>query len=70
MPVRVQRVTFKNGDIDIVGDLRLPDGFKEKDFYPALVIVTPGSSVKEQIGAVYGRKMADRNYVTLTFDPS
>lgn len=26
--------------------------------------------MKEQIGAMYGAKMADSNYVTLTFDPS
>jgi fermentation-respiration switch protein FrsA (DUF1100 family) len=70
MPIQVQRVTFKNGEIDIVGDLRLPEGFEEQSCYPTLVLVTPGSSVKEQIGATYGSKMADRGYITLTFDPS
>jgi fermentation-respiration switch protein FrsA (DUF1100 family) len=68
--VQVQRVTFKNGDIDIAGHIRFPDGFDEKKSYPALVIVTPGSSVKEQVGAVYGEKMADRGFITLAFDPS
>ena len=63
-------VSFKNRNLDIAGHLRLPDGFDEKKTYAALVIVTPGSSVKEQIGAVYGGKMADRGFITLTFDPS
>lgn len=63
-------VSFKNRDLDIAGQLRLPNGFDDKKSYAALVIVTPGSSVKEQIGAVYGSKMADRGFVTLTFDPS
>ncbi|MBB3236902.1 alpha/beta hydrolase [Phyllobacterium endophyticum] len=34
------------------------------------MLTTPGSGVKEQIGAVYAEKMADRGFVALTFDPS
>jgi hypothetical protein len=33
-------------------------------------LATPGSSVKEQIGAIYAEKMAERGFVALTFDPS
>lgn len=63
-------VTFKNGPIDIAADIRFPEGFDATKHYPALVVVTPGSSVKEQIGANYGQRMAERGYVTLVFDPS
>ena len=70
MACELKRISFKNKHLDIAGHLRLPDGFDEKRSYPALVIVTPGSSVKEQIGAVYGGKMAERGFITLTFDPS
>ena len=70
MACELKPVSFKNRNLDVAGHLRLPDGFDDKKTYPALVIVTPGSSVKEQIGAVYGGKMADRGFVTLTFDPS
>ena len=70
MPCELRRVSFKNRDVDIAGDLRLPDGFDASRTYAALVIVTPGSSVKEQIGAVYGERMADKGFVTLAFDPS
>ena len=65
-----KRVSFRNGSIAVAGDLRLPDGFREDESYAALVLVTPGSSVKEQIGAVYGGKLAEKGFVTLTFDPS
>ena len=70
MARELKSVSFSNRHLDIAGHLRLPVGFDEKKTYAALVIVTPGSSVKEQIGAVYGGKMADRGFITLTFDPS
>lgn len=63
-------VSFKNGLIDVAADVRFPAGFDDKGQYPALVIITPGSSVKEQIGGNYGEKMAERGFITLVFDPS
>ena len=65
----LQSVSFKNGSIDIAGDLRVPEHSPGLTL-PALVIATPGSSVKEQIGAVYGARLAERNFVTLAFDPA
>ncbi len=69
MPGELRRVSFKNGSIDIAGALHLPDGFDETRTYAALVIVTPGSSVKEQVGAVWGSKMAERGFIALAYDP-
>ncbi|MGO6747298.1 alpha/beta hydrolase [Rhizobium ruizarguesonis] len=66
----MRRVSFKNGSIDIAGALHLPDDFDEGQTYAALVIVTPGSSVKEQIGAIWGGRMAERGFIALAFDPS
>lgn len=51
----MKRVSLKNKNIDIVGNLHLPSGFDETRSYAALVLTAPGSSVKEQIGAVCGR---------------
>lgn len=70
MSSETRRVSFKNGSIDVAADLRLPDGFDERKTYSSLVVVTPGSSVKEQIGANYATRMTDRGFVTLAFDPS
>lgn len=70
MALEVKSVSFKNGNLDMAGDLRLPDGFDANGQYAALVIVTPGSNVKEQIGAFYGERMSARGFVTLAFDPS
>lgn len=70
MASKVQSVSFRNGAIDIAGTLRVPEKSSEQQTYAALVITTPGSSVKEQIGAVYGERLANKGFVTLAFDPS
>lgn len=59
----------QDGEIDLAADLWLPDGVGRHNRASALVIAPPGSSVKEQIGANYGRRMADRGFVPLASDP-
>jgi uncharacterized protein len=66
----LKRISFKNKDINVVGNLHLPKGFVETETYPALVLATPGSSVKEQIGGIYAEKLAGHGFLALTFDPS
>ena len=66
----MQRISFKNRHIDVVGNLHVPEGFDATRKYTALVLATPGSSVKEQIGAFYAQRLAQRGFVALTFDPS
>lgn len=66
----MKRISFKNRTIEVVGNLHLPPGFDESRSYPAIVLVTPGSSVKEQIGAIYAERLAAKGYLVLTFDPS
>jgi len=66
----MKRISFKNRNIEVAGNIHLPPGFDERRSYPALVLATPGSSVKEQIGAIYAEGLAERGFVALTFDPS
>jgi fermentation-respiration switch protein FrsA (DUF1100 family) len=70
MPVGPRRVTFRNAGVDVVGHLRVPEGFDERTRYPSVVVVGPGSAVKEQAGATYAQKLASKGYVTIVFDPS
>jgi uncharacterized protein len=62
-------VSFSNPSFDLAGQLHVPEDFDEKSAYPAIVVSTPGSSVKEQIGANYGRRLAARGFIALAFDP-
>ncbi|MBX5173375.1 alpha/beta hydrolase [Rhizobium sp. NZLR1b] len=66
----MKRISFKNRHIDVVGNLHLPPDFTESGSYPTLVLATPGSSVKEQVGAIYAVRLAERGFLALTFDPS
>lgn len=66
----VRRVSFTNRSIDVAGHLHLPEGFSEDGTYPSIVVATPGSSVKEQAGGNYARKLAAEGFVVLVFDPS
>jgi len=66
----IKRVSFKNKDIEVVGNIHLPPDFEEAGAYPAIVIATPGSSVKEQIGAIYAKRLSAHGFIALTFDPS
>lgn len=70
MNVEKRRVTFRSEGRTLVGDLRVPAGFSEETRYPSIAVVGPGSSVKEQAGAVYAERLAAKGYVTLVFDPS
>ncbi|MNV73617.1 hypothetical protein D3C71_1667800 [compost metagenome] len=66
----IKRVTFRNRDIEVVGNIHLPPDFEEVGAYPAVVLATPGSSVKEQIGAIYAERLSAKGFIALTFDPS
>jgi len=68
--VDVKRISFRNRNLTIAGNIYFPHAFDETNTYAALVLATPGSSVKEQIGAIYAERLAERGFVALTFDPS
>ena len=70
MSRELKNVPFNNRSIDIAVGIRFPVELGDGRKHAALVVITPGSSVKEQIGGNYARKMAERGFVTLVFDSS
>ena len=63
-------VTFSSSGPDVVGDLHLPRSPRPRAGHPVVVVATPGSSVRGQIGANYATRLAERGWAALTFDPS
>ena len=57
------------GSFDLAAVLHLPDDGDGAPPRPAVVLSTPGSSVKEQIGANYASRLAARGIAALVFDP-
>ncbi|HEX7303616.1 alpha/beta hydrolase [Lentzea sp.] len=63
----LRHLTIPRGPIELAADLHLPDdGVTPR----AVVLSTPGSSVKEQIGANYASRLAARGLTALVFDPA
>ncbi|MEU0911176.1 alpha/beta hydrolase [Streptomyces althioticus] len=66
----LQHLTIPRGPVDLAADLHLPDGGEGGAPLPAVVLSTPGSSVKEQIGANYASRLAARGIAALVLDPA
>ncbi|MGW6055424.1 alpha/beta hydrolase [Streptomyces sp. NPDC055189] len=66
----VKHLTIPRGPIELAADLHLPDNADSSVPLRAVVLSTPGSSVKEQIGANYASRLAARGIAALVFDPA
>nr|WP_040829883.1 alpha/beta hydrolase [Nocardia jiangxiensis] len=60
-------VTFDSAGIPVAGELYLPDSTVE-GASPAIVVGHPGGSVKEQTAGLYAARLAEKGFVTMTFD--
>lgn len=63
-------LTVPRGPIELAADLHLPDDMDETTPLRAVVLSTPGSSVKEQIGANYASRLAARGIAAVVVDPA
>jgi len=62
------KVAFTSEQTRIAGNLFLPANYDPAKQYPALVVITPASGIKEQTAGIYAEKMARKGYITLAFD--
>ncbi len=67
---KVEKVTFNNNNLKMLGNLYLPKDFNENKKYPVIITVHPGGGVKEQTSGLYAKKMAEQGYIALAFDAS
>lgn len=68
--VNIQKVTFPNRNIAVVGNLFLPKSFDYRKKYPAIIVGHPAGGVKEQTAGMYAAKLAEQGFITLAFDAS
>ncbi|NOU58365.1 alpha/beta hydrolase [Marinifilum caeruleilacunae] len=61
-------VMFKSQALKLAGLLFTPENFDSNQKYPTVVFSGPFNQIKEQMGAVYGEKFANKGYVFLSFD--
>ncbi len=68
--IRVQKVTFPNRYISVVGNLYFPADYNSSESYPAIVVAHPAGGVKEQVAGFYAEMLAEKGFVALAFDAS
>jgi len=62
------KIHFFSEGTKVVGNLYLPENFKEWQEFPAIVIVGPKGSVKEQTAGIYAEKLSQEGFITLAID--
>ena len=62
------KVAFLSENTRIAGHVFLPPGYDKAKSYPAIVVITPASGIKEQTAGIYAEKLAKKGYITLAFD--
>lgn len=63
----MERVTFNNNGVQLVGNLYIPNGLTKPA--PAVPLLGPVAFVKEQSPVQYATRMAKEGFITLAFDP-
>ncbi|WP_104399282.1 alpha/beta hydrolase [Vibrio penaeicida] len=62
------KVSFQSENTRIAGNVFLPPNYKPSKSYPAIVVITPASGVKEQTAGIYAEKLALKGYIAMAFD--
>ena len=65
-----KKVSFRNNQISMAGELYIPEGREAQGKLPAIVVAHPAGAVKEQAPASYARGLAAQGFIVLTFDAS
>lgn len=68
--VTVKKVSFKNHQTKMVGNLYLPANFAKDKKYAAVSVAHPWGGVKEQTAGIYARRLAEKGFIALAYDAS
>ncbi|MBP0019317.1 MAG: alpha/beta hydrolase [Cyanobacteria bacterium SBLK] len=61
-------ITFESQGYKLAANLYTPNSFTPSGSYPTVIYSPPFNQVKEQSGAIYCHKLAERGYIALAFD--
>lgn len=61
-------VNFNSNGLKISGNIYIPRSIREEDTLPAIVVVHPFTSIKEQSPAIYSKLLIEQGFIALAFD--
>jgi fermentation-respiration switch protein FrsA (DUF1100 family) len=64
----MKKVTFQSEGLTLVGNLFLPDTYKNGTKLPAVLLTGSWTTVKEQMPNLYAQKLANEGFIAFTFD--
>lgn len=64
----MDKVHFESKGIKLTGDLFYPENYENDKKYPAVIVTGAWTTVKEQMPNLYAKKLAEKGFITLTFD--
>ena len=59
---------FLSEGTKVVGNLYLPERYKKGVTLPAIIVIGPKGSVKEQTQGIYAKKLSENGFITLAID--
>lgn len=66
----MEKVTFNNNGVTMVGNLYYHEHMDRTKKYPAIVCTHAAGMVKEQASGLYAQKLSEQGFITLAFDAS
>ena len=61
-------MNFTSENANMVGELFLPENYKDGQKLPAVLVVGPWLNVKEQVATNYAKRLAKKGFATFVFD--
>lgn len=68
--VNIHPITYVLNGLKIAANIYTPAGYDPSKRYPAIVVAHPNGGVKEQVGGLYGQRLAEHGYITIVSDAS
>lgn len=65
---KIRKAEFLSNGLILKGNLFLPANYKQGDKLPVIITVGPFTQVKEQVAAVYSKKMSEAGFAAFAFD--
>ncbi|MDK2596821.1 alpha/beta fold hydrolase [Pseudoalteromonas obscura] len=65
----IRKIQFESEGDRVVGNLYLPKHYDPANKYPAVIVSGSWTTVKEQMSGLYGKKLAEKGFITLAYDP-